>query len=132
MNSTRCIALCLGLLPALSCLAGPAAEVLPVARMIAGHSATAPVPNAAFAPAKDAQSAPAFEGTLRIAPAELLVAPALDKRVVEILHHNKNNCRADAYPYILCAKRVPVLCEQCLKHKHKPVQIEEADMRWQS
>ena len=83
MNSTRCIALCLGLLPALSCLAGPAAEVLPVARMIAGHSATAPVPNAAFAPAADAQSAPAFEGTLRIAPAELLVAPALDKRVVD-------------------------------------------------
>jgi hypothetical protein len=83
MNSKRCIALCLGLLPALSCLAGPAAEALPVARMIAGHSATAPVPNAAFAPAADALGAPAFEGTLRIAPAELLVAPALDKRVVD-------------------------------------------------
>ena len=32
MNSTRCIALCLGLLPALSCLAGPAAEVSSFAR----------------------------------------------------------------------------------------------------
>ncbi len=83
MKSARCISLCLGLLPVMSTLAGPGAEVLPVARMLAAQAATAPVTNAAFAPGADAQSAPAFEGTLRIAPAELLVAPALEKRLVD-------------------------------------------------
>ncbi len=71
------------LLPEDPAQAGPAAELLPMTRMQAAEPLPAPVQNAAYAPGPDARAAPPFSGVLRIAPAELAVAPALAKRLVD-------------------------------------------------
>ena len=71
------------LLCAASALAGPATEYLPPDRMRGNEALPSPVPNAAFAPGPDARAAPAFDGSLQIAPAELTVSPALTHRSVD-------------------------------------------------
>jgi len=67
------------------CLGGPAAAKLPVASLLDGKTSSGPVDNSAFAPASDAQPAPAFSAVLEVAGAGMqtnpvLVQPAPDGR----------------------------------------------------
>jgi len=66
------------LCPALS-FAGPAADALPSAVLLAGRVGSSPVPNAAFYPGSDALVAPEFSGVLRIRQSPLRAQPAIDK-----------------------------------------------------
>ncbi len=83
MKTLQRLALCAALLVDATAQAGPASGLLPLARMQSTSTPAGPVRNAAFAPGDDARAAPPFAGVLRISAAELAVAPALAKRIVD-------------------------------------------------
>jgi hypothetical protein len=74
-------ALLFALLPTLAG-AGPATDVLPEQVMFSSETGSAPVDNAAFAPAKDALAAPPFAARLRLdsqpCTSPVLTGPVLD------------------------------------------------------
>jgi len=73
----------LGLVLPAACLAGIAADELPVERMQSADPGPRPVLNADFAPGTDAREAPAFTGTLTIGSAPLRTQPELQTPVLE-------------------------------------------------
>ena len=62
---------------------GSAGSVLPVSALLGDGIPKAPVENAAFAPGKDARSAPAFSGVLHLAGSVLQAKPALKASVID-------------------------------------------------
>ena len=73
----------LGLVLPAACLAGIAADELPVERMQSADPGPRPVLNAGFAPSTDARQAPAFAGILSIGSAPLRTQPELRTPVLE-------------------------------------------------
>lgn len=70
-------------LPQGTAIARPVDPPLSVAAMRAGTMTPAPLDNAGFAPGPDAQPAPPFAGTLRIASSALKTLPELKKSVLD-------------------------------------------------
>ena len=73
----------LGLMLPAACLAGIAADELPIERMQSADPGLQPVLNAGFAPGTDARKAPPFAGTLTIASSPLRTEPELHTPVLE-------------------------------------------------
>jgi CubicO group peptidase (beta-lactamase class C family) len=76
------LALALSAVPAPVVAAQGAAAILPLSAFRSAHTLEAPVANAAFVPAADSTPAPAFAGTLRLAPAEMRLQPPIEKPVI--------------------------------------------------
>lgn len=63
--------------------AGPAATLLPVAKMTHAAVGETPVSNSAFAPAGDAGDAPEFSGMLTISQSQMLTRPQIEQPLIE-------------------------------------------------